>query len=128
MLMLTTRVGPDYGGPGRRHYRLYCILDNGTKAELAERGFRQPHIVVINGLVKELDFYAYTRQPRLTTESMRRLKPVAHPLAIRPIERREFVGEDACGLVDLGRGGARVLVHEQASVLAQPLQAASAFA
>src|SRR5215211_2591809 len=25
-------------GPGRRHYRLFCILDNGTAAQLAERG------------------------------------------------------------------------------------------
>jgi hypothetical protein len=39
-------------GPGRRHYRLYCILDNGTKSELTERGFDGPHIVVLNGLVK----------------------------------------------------------------------------
>lgn len=39
-------------GPGRRHYRLYCILDNGTEAELAERGFDEPHIMVLNGLVK----------------------------------------------------------------------------
>jgi len=38
--------------PGRRNYRLYCILDNGTKTELAKRGFDEPHIVVINGLVK----------------------------------------------------------------------------
>ena len=39
-------------GPGRRHYRLFCILDNGTAAELAERGFDGPKIVVINGMVK----------------------------------------------------------------------------
>jgi Txe/YoeB family toxin of Txe-Axe toxin-antitoxin module len=39
-------------GPGRRHYRLYCILDNGTPKELAERGFDRPQIAVINGLVK----------------------------------------------------------------------------
>lgn len=39
-------------GPGRRHYRLYCILDNGTTEELARRGFDRPQIAVINGLVK----------------------------------------------------------------------------
>ncbi len=39
-------------GPGRRHYRLYCILDNGTPQELAQRGFDRPQIAVINGLVK----------------------------------------------------------------------------
>jgi hypothetical protein len=39
-------------GSGRRHYRLYCLLDNGTPAELAQRGFDRPQIAVINGLVK----------------------------------------------------------------------------
>jgi hypothetical protein len=39
-------------GPGRQHYRLFCILDNGSAAELAERVFDQPQIAVINGLVK----------------------------------------------------------------------------
>lgn len=39
-------------GPGRRHYRLYCILDNGTEEELAQRGFDSPQTAVINGLVK----------------------------------------------------------------------------
>jgi hypothetical protein len=39
-------------GPGRQHYRLFCILDNGSREELAERGFDAPQIVVINGMVK----------------------------------------------------------------------------
>lgn len=39
-------------GPGRRHYRLFCLLDNGTGDELARRGFDRPQIAVINGLVK----------------------------------------------------------------------------
>jgi len=39
-------------GPGRRHYRLFCILENGTAGELAERGFDGPQIAVINGMVK----------------------------------------------------------------------------
>jgi Txe/YoeB family toxin of Txe-Axe toxin-antitoxin module len=39
-------------GPGRRHYRLYCLLDNGSAKQLAERGFDCPQIAVINGLVK----------------------------------------------------------------------------
>jgi hypothetical protein len=40
-------------GPGRRHYRLFCLLDNGTERELAERGFDRPQIAVINGMVKQ---------------------------------------------------------------------------
>lgn len=39
-------------GPGRRHYRLFCLLDNGTEDELRERGFDRPQIVVLNGMVK----------------------------------------------------------------------------
>lgn len=39
-------------GPGRRHYRLFCLLENGTAKELKERGFNAPQIVVINGMVK----------------------------------------------------------------------------
>lgn len=39
-------------GPGRRHYRLFCLLENGTPQELAERGFDEPQIVGINGMVK----------------------------------------------------------------------------
>jgi Txe/YoeB family toxin of Txe-Axe toxin-antitoxin module len=39
-------------GPGRKHYRLFCILDNGTAEQLAERGFAGPQIAVINGMVK----------------------------------------------------------------------------
>jgi Txe/YoeB family toxin of Txe-Axe toxin-antitoxin module len=40
-------------GAGRRQYRLFCILDNGTPEELAERGFDQPQIAAITGMVKE---------------------------------------------------------------------------
>jgi Txe/YoeB family toxin of Txe-Axe toxin-antitoxin module len=40
-------------GPGRRHYRLFCLLDNGSDEELAQRGFEVPQIVVINGMVKQ---------------------------------------------------------------------------
>ncbi len=39
-------------GPDCRHYRLFCILDNGTPQELAARGFDGPQVVVINGMVK----------------------------------------------------------------------------
>lgn len=39
-------------GPGRRHYRLFCLLENGTSKQLAERGFSSPQIVVVNGMVK----------------------------------------------------------------------------
>src|SRR3954447_24826013 len=39
-------------GPGRTHYRLFCRLENGWAAELRERGFGEPQIVVITGLSK----------------------------------------------------------------------------
>lgn len=39
-------------GPGRRQYRLFCRLDNGSPAELSERGFSEPQIAVITGMVK----------------------------------------------------------------------------
>ncbi|MGH2969398.1 MAG: hypothetical protein ACRDK0_10090 [Solirubrobacteraceae bacterium] len=39
-------------GPGRTHYRLFCMLDNGSDDEPAERGFNQPQIVVVNGMFK----------------------------------------------------------------------------
>lgn len=39
-------------GPGRKHFRLFCLLENGTAKELEERGFNAPQIVVINGMVK----------------------------------------------------------------------------
>jgi Txe/YoeB family toxin of Txe-Axe toxin-antitoxin module len=39
-------------GPGRAQYRLFCILDNGTSEQLAARGFREPQIAVITGVVK----------------------------------------------------------------------------
>jgi hypothetical protein len=41
-------------GPGRRQYRLFCILDNGSPEELAERGFDRPQIAVLTGMVKDL--------------------------------------------------------------------------
>lgn len=39
-------------GPGRKHYRLFCLLDNGSANELAQRGFDRPQIAVIAGMVK----------------------------------------------------------------------------
>jgi hypothetical protein len=39
-------------GPGRRQYRLFCRLDNGGPEELAERGFSERQIAVINGMEK----------------------------------------------------------------------------
>jgi Txe/YoeB family toxin of Txe-Axe toxin-antitoxin module len=39
-------------GPGRTHYRLFCMLDNGSTQELAEREFDRPQIVVLNGMAK----------------------------------------------------------------------------
>ena len=40
-------------GPGRRQYRLFCILDNGCPTELRERGVDQPQIAVITGMAKD---------------------------------------------------------------------------
>ena len=39
-------------GPGRRHYRVFCVLDNGSTDELDRRGFDHPQIAVIAGMVK----------------------------------------------------------------------------
>lgn len=39
-------------GPARAQYRLFCILDNGTPQQLAARGFDQPKIAVITGVMK----------------------------------------------------------------------------
>lgn len=41
-------------GPGRRQYRLFCILDNGGQRELREYGFDQPQIAAITGMVKNV--------------------------------------------------------------------------
>ena len=40
-------------GPGRKQYRLFCILDNGNPVELRERGFDRPQIAVLTGMVKD---------------------------------------------------------------------------
>ena len=59
-------------GPGRRHYRLFCLLDNGSKEELRQRGFREPQIAVLNGMVKahmtEFSDADYRRQVRVLGE------------------------------------------------------------
>jgi hypothetical protein len=39
-------------GPGRRQYRLFCLLDNEDPDGLEKRGFTQPQIAVITGMVK----------------------------------------------------------------------------
>jgi hypothetical protein len=39
-------------GPGRRQYRLFCILDNGSSSELREYGFERPQIAALTGMVK----------------------------------------------------------------------------
>lgn len=49
-------MGGDYEirvtGPRRTHYRLFCMQDNGSDAELAERGFVRPQIVILNRMSK----------------------------------------------------------------------------
>jgi hypothetical protein len=41
-------------GPGRRQYRLFCLLDSADADGLRERGFDRPQIAVITGMVKDL--------------------------------------------------------------------------
>ena len=36
-------------GPGREHFRLFCLLENGSPDELARRGLPKPAIAVIDG-------------------------------------------------------------------------------
>ena len=64
-------------GPGRRQYRLFCILDNGGPKELSKRGFAQPQIAVITGMVKasatKLSNRDYARVRRLGSEYLKQL-------------------------------------------------------
>jgi hypothetical protein len=39
-------------GPRREQFRLFCLLENGTAAELARRGLQRPAIAVITGMRK----------------------------------------------------------------------------
>ena len=39
-------------GPGREQFRLFCLLQNGAREELARRGLRRPAIAVITGMRK----------------------------------------------------------------------------
>lgn len=39
-------------GPGREQFRLFCLLENATPAELARRGLQRPAIAVITGMRK----------------------------------------------------------------------------
>lgn len=39
-------------GPGREHFRLFCLLENGSEEELARRGLKRPAIAVLTGLRK----------------------------------------------------------------------------
>jgi hypothetical protein len=59
-------------GPGRRQYRLFCILDNAIPEVLRERGFVQPQIVAITGMVKdfgkEFSDQDYAKVRKLGTE------------------------------------------------------------
>jgi len=64
-------------GPGRRQYRLFCILDNGSPQELNERGFDRPQIAALMGMVKEsgTKFAGrdYSRVRKLGNEYMRQV-------------------------------------------------------
>jgi hypothetical protein len=39
-------------GPGRKQFRLFCVLENADKDELERRGLERPAIAVIAGLGK----------------------------------------------------------------------------
>lgn len=64
-------------GPGRRQYRLFCILDNGSRRELGERGFARPQIAVITGMVKDsatrFSNRDYAKVRRLGSEYLKQL-------------------------------------------------------
>jgi hypothetical protein len=64
-------------GPGRRQYRLFCILDNGSPEKLRERGFTHPQIAVITGMVKasatRFSNRDYAKVKRLGTEYLKQL-------------------------------------------------------
>lgn len=70
-------------GPGRQHHRLFCVLDNGTSEELAERGLDGPKIAVINGLAKPnatlFTDSEYAKRVRRLGE--RYLKTIPRPIA-----------------------------------------------
>ena len=71
-------------GPGRRHYRLFCLLDNGTPEQLAQRGFDRPQVAVINGMVKnhmtEFTGAQYRKHVRVLGD--RYLATVPRPIAV----------------------------------------------
>lgn len=71
-------------GPGRRHYRLFCVLENGTHAELASRGLDGPYLIILNGLVKA-NATLFTR--RVYTEQVRHLADHYRATMPRPILR-----------------------------------------
>ena len=58
-------------GPARAQYRLFCRLENGTAAELAERGFQKPQIAFIAGMCKPFRtvFSDRVHAPRSSTTS-----------------------------------------------------------
>jgi hypothetical protein len=64
-------------GPGRRQYRLFCILDNGNPGELREFGFNQPQIAAITGMVKDFgkkfSDRDYSKVRKLGSEYLREL-------------------------------------------------------
>jgi hypothetical protein len=64
-------------GPGRRQYRLFCILDNGSRKELREYGFDQPQIAAITGMAKEVgkrfSDLDYAKVRKLGSEYLRQL-------------------------------------------------------
>lgn len=65
-------------GPGRRHYRLFCLLENGDPTYLAACGFTGPRIVLIDGGVKAnatLFKDAYYRQVRRKGDAYKATKP-----------------------------------------------------
>jgi hypothetical protein len=64
-------------GSGKRQYRLFCILDNGSRRELRDRGFDQPQIAAITGMAKDsgrkFSNRDYAKVRKLGTEYLRQL-------------------------------------------------------
>jgi hypothetical protein len=79
------------GAPGRRQYRLFCILDNGSPEELRERGFDAPQIAAVMGMVKDSGKKFSARG------SVQPISPIPPPsLLWSQIQRRFHRHDDLC--------------------------------
>jgi hypothetical protein len=71
------------GAPNRTHYRLFCLLDNGSAQQLSARGFDRPQIAVIAGMSKRNATLFTDREYKkhVRTRGDRYLKTVPRPIS-----------------------------------------------